>query len=518
MNETTIREYRFGRCRIVTDSREIYQNDELIAVEPKVFDLLVYLVRHRHRAVSKEELQDGIWGSTIVTEASLTRCVMKARRAVNSGDEAIRTVRGFGYQFSADVDEVTDGASASILPLPSRPSLVVLPFSNLGGNQSEDYFSDGITEDLITELSRFHSLFVIGRHSAFSFKNRSATTEDIARELGVAYVVDGSLQRHGERIRINVRLVDAVLDRQVWAERYDRDLGDVLLIQEEVATTVAATVGGRVEATRGRRRIDGDEFASYDCLLRAQALYYDFAKASNAEARRLLERAIEFDPENARALVLLAAVHSMDSWSFWVEDVDEAQRRSLELGRRSVELDDTDSLALALFAEILWDCGQPELAEHYFQRATTLNPNDIAAHALYASKLGSSGRQKEAIRHIAMAERLDPFGLLWIPLIKSSVMFHAGRYDDAVAAVQSMSRPPNEARYYLIAALGHLGRSDEAAGIIEQLHATAEAEMPNYPGPRLDDWRPLLERIVAQENRAALEHLMDGLREAGFNE
>ena len=514
-----VREFRFGECRVVLPSREIWRGDDLAAVEPKVYDLLVHLLRHRDRSISKDELQDTIWPRMIVTEGALTRCVMKARRAIgDDSGEAIKTVRGHGYHFTAAVDEISEIETTGAAPrtLPDKPSLVVLPFTNLSGDSAQEYFSDGITEDIITELSRFRSLFVIARHSAFSYKGRTARTRDIASELGVAYVVDGSMQRAGNRLRINVRLVDARADAQIWAERYDREIEDILLVQEEVAATVAATVGGRVEATRGRQRIDGLKLESYDCLLKAQALYYDFTRQSNERARELLEHAVEIDPENARALAILAAVHSMDSWSFWVEDNARSQRLSLEYGRRSIELDDTDSLAQALFAEILFDCGQSELAEHHFQRALALNPNDIAAHALYASKLAAMGRAEEGVAHIDIAERLDPFGLLWIPLIKGSVMFAAKRYEDAASALASMTRPPNEARYLLIASLGRLGRIEEASRVQKEFLAAAKDEMPDFPGERLEAWLPVFERMLGSPGDQAMTHLVESLELAGW--
>jgi TolB-like protein/Flp pilus assembly protein TadD len=513
--------YTFGSCELSIASRELTRDGNLVAIEPKALAMLCYLIVNRDRAVDKNELQDQIWPGTIVTEGALTRCVMKVRRAIGDDDPksaSIKTVRGHGYRFSLPVVEGQQTPTASAnLDLPDKPSLAVLPFINLSNNPEQEYFSDGITEDVITELSRFRSLFVIGRHSSFSYKGRSVSSRDIARELGVAYLVDGSLQRSGDRIRINVRLVDAEKDAQMWSERFDRNIEDILVVQEEVAATVAATVGGRVEATRGRKRVDRAGLESYDCLLRAQALYYNFAKESNAEARELLQHAVTVDPNNARALAILAAVHSMDSWSFWVNDTEESRRLSLEIGKQSIELDDTDSLAHALFAEILFDCDQPQLSNVHFRRAIELNPNDIAAHALYASKLRSVERIDEALEHIETAERLDPFGLQWIPLIKGSIMYASLRYDDAVAAFYSMAHMPIEARYILIAALGQLGRIDEARHVRQQFFAQAKQEMPAYPGEALADWVPVFDRMLGCPSSSALDHTIDGLRLSGWN-
>lgn len=516
---SAVDEYQFDDCRLVIPRREIWRDGNRVDAEPKVFDLLLFLIRNRDRAVDKNELQDEVWSGTIVTEASVTRCIMKARRAIGDDDSkssAIATVRGFGYRFTHDVVEVTEAPREPTIGVTDKPSLVVLPFENLSSDPEQEYFSDGITEDIITELSRFRSLFVIGRQSAFSFKGRNLPTRQIAAEVGVAYVVDGSLRRSGDRVRITVRLVNAVNDSQLWAERYDRQLEDILLVQEEVAKTVAATIGGRVEATRGRQRIEGAALESYDITLKAQALYYDFSKESNTEARELLERAVKIDPENARALAILAAVHSMDSWSFWSDNNKRSQELSLQFGRRSIELDDTDSLAHALFGEILYDCGEADLAEHHFRKAIDLNPSDIAARALYAAKLRSTGQIDEAIEHITIAKRLDPYSLSWIPLVEGSVMFAAKRYAESANALLSMMSPPNEARYLLIAALGQLGRIDDAKRVRLELFSQAKREMPRFPGERLADWEPLLERMYSPGNAADMEHVLDSLRLSGW--
>jgi TolB-like protein len=508
-------EYLFGDCRISRASREVWHGDQQIAVEPKAFDLLAYLIANRERAVSKDELQDAIWPGIIVTEGALTRCVMKARRAIGDSD-AIATVRAHGYRFVGLIDEPRI-AAAHVKPevIRDKPSIVVLPFVSIGGGDDE-YLADGITDDVITELSRFRSLFVIARPSAFSYKGRNMGAKDVATELGVAYVVDGSVQRSGGRLRINVRLVDANADAQIWAERYDREVEDIFVVQEELAAMIAATVGGRVEVSRGRQRIDRAEFESYEYLLRALSLYYDYKPESNAEARNLLERSLEIKPDNARALAILAAVHSMDSWSYWVADENESRLASLEYGRRSIELDDSDSLAHALFGEILHDCHEPHLADHHFQRAIAINPSDIAARALYAARLSSQGDVETALKHLRVAERLDPFGYGWIPVIKASVMFNAGRYEEAIASVSEMAQPPSESIVVKIAALGQLGRTQEAQKSLSTLFAVAESEMPNFPGRCLSDWHPILWRMRSEPNEGLFDNFLEGLRLAGW--
>jgi adenylate cyclase len=342
------------------------------------------------------------------------------------------------------------------------------------------------------------------------------TGREIAEALGVSYIVDGSIQRSSNRIRINVRLVDTKNDVQVWSERFDREIEDVLVLQGEVAATVAATIGGRVEATRARQRIDSNGVKSYDRLLQALALYYKVSRDACEKAQHLLEEALSIEPDNARANVLLAAVHSMMSWSFWAEDNDEAQRLSVEFGRKSIELDDTDSLAHALFAEILFDDGQNELAEFHFQRALSLNPNDIAARSLYAAKLSAMGRAAEGLEHLRVAEELDPFGHFWISWIKGSVLFAARRYDEAIDVLQAISVPPNEARAILAAALARVGRTDEAKEQVTGFLEQAKQDMPDYPGDGLAEWIPVLARMYDLKDPADFEHLIDSFREAGW--
>ncbi len=517
----SVSEYRFEDCRVLIQVREIYRAGMLVSAEPKVFDLLTYLILHRDRAVDKNELQDEIWPGAIVTEASLTRCVMKARRVIGDKPKAptgIKTIRGHGYRFSLDVEEIgLEPAGRPKLPLPSKPSVAVLPFANLSGDPEQDYFSEGISEDIITELSRIRSIFVIARHSSFIFKKADDNIKNIAEDLGVAYIVDGSVRKSAGKVRVNVRLADAQRDVQIWSERYDRELEDLLLLQDDVTAAIAATIGGRVEATRARKRLDGSGVEAYDLLMQAQALYYVVSRDAAEQARALLERAIEIDPHNARALGLLAAVYSMMSWSFWAADNEAARKRSSELGRRSLELDDSDSLTQALVAEILFDCGSPELAEHHFRRALALNPNDIAARALFASKLAASGRADEGLEHLAVGERLDPFGLSWIPWVKGFVMFSARRFDESASALMSMANPPNEARFLLAASLGRLNRRSEAkAPILEFLHC-ARQEMPNYPGDTLDEWTPYLARMVDYGDIEDFEFLIESLRLAGWD-
>jgi TolB-like protein len=507
--------YRFGDVTLDPDSRELARGGVPAPVEPKVFDLLLYLLEHRSRAVDKDELQDRIWPGVVVTEASLTRCVMKTRRAVGDEDRphrVIRTIHGFGYRFVADLAEAPPAAEPGASALPTKPSIAVLPFRNLSGVPDQDAFCEGIADDVATELSRFRSLFVIASHSSFAMARQGLTARELGEKLGVAYLLDGSIQRSEHRLRLNARLIDAVDEQQIWAQRYEREVEDLFQLQDHLARTIAATIGGRVEATRARARASPEHLAAYDLMLRAQALYYQVTPGSVRAAIGLLDMAIGIDERNARAFALLAACHSIESWSYWSADPAHSLTLALENGRHALELDDGDSLAHALYGEILLDNGQETLAEEHFERAIALNPNDIAARTLYASLLAATGRAEDALEQIAVAERLDPYGLVWIPWVKLTVLFSAGRDAQCVAAAERMDEVPNEARLWIAAAQARLG--DAAAGVetLRTFLRRAAREMPTFPGPGLEAWQPVLERYLGIKHRGDYAELMDLLR------
>ncbi len=513
------RSYHFAGISLDPDARELTRDGAPVRVEPKVFDLLLYLLEQRERAVDKDELQERIWPGVVVTEASLTRCVMKARQAL--GDEQrphaiLRTVHGFGYRFVAALDETSAPGMASDEPLqlPLKPSIAVLPFRNLSEGPGEELICAGICNDIVTELSRFRSLFVISSHSSFNLPTEGLSAREVGSRLGVAYLLDGSIQRVGPRLRLNARLVDAQEDRQIWAQRYDREVEDVFLLQEELAQTIAATIGGRVEATRARSRASAEHLAAYDLVLRAQALYYQVTPESVRAAIGLLDMALGLDPDNARALALLAACHSIESWSYWSTDPGQSMQLAQRYGRRALERDDTDSLAHALYGEILLDDGQEELAESHFRKAIELNPNDIAGRTLYASLLAATGRAADGLEQIAVAERLDPFGLFWIPWVKLTVLFSAGRDADCIATGRRMEPLPNEGRLWLAAALERSGQVDEAVNMLRRFLHHAEREMPTFPGRSFADWKPFLGRYFGIKHRvdyAAMLKLLEPL-------
>ena len=269
--------------------------------------------------------------------------------------------------------------------LSNKPVIVVLPFDNLSGDPGQDYFSAGITEDIITELSRFRSLSVIARSSSISVKEQQIDRLGIASQLSADYVVEGSVRRAGNTVRITAQLIEAASGEHVWANRYDREIEDIFGVQDEVTRMIASTVGGRLEDHRVR---SGDtnvrDWGAYDLILQAQALHYRILKPSNEEAFGILERALERDPDNARAHSLLGAVLLLDYTMNWTRSPTETLNFALAHGRDAVRLDALDSLAHARLGETLIHFGKLKESNRHFVKAIELNPNDSESRALYS--------------------------------------------------------------------------------------------------------------------------------------
>ena len=262
----------FGNCEIDVERRELRRANVPVHVEPQVFDLLIYLVRNRDRVVSKDDLIASIWGGRIVSDSTLTSRINAARTAIGDsggGQKLIRTIARKGLRFVGAVraqstdDELAPAAdeiqerSRAALPLPDRPAIAVLPFVNMSGDREQEYFSDGISEDIITALSKLRWFFVIARNSSFTYKGKAVHMRQVAEELGVGYVVEGSVRKGGDRVRITVQLNDAATGSHIWAERYDRDLADVFAVQDEITEAIVAAIEPQLYAAenfRARRK------------------------------------------------------------------------------------------------------------------------------------------------------------------------------------------------------------------------------------------------------------------------
>jgi TolB-like protein/Tfp pilus assembly protein PilF len=401
-----------------------------------------------------------------------------------------------------------------------KPSVAVLRFTNLSGDPEQDYFSDGITEDIITELSRFRSLLVIARHSSFAFKGQAIEVKEFGRKLGARYVIEGSVRKAGNRVRVTAQLVETTTGNHVWAERYDRDLLDVFAIQDELAHAVAATVGGRVEAVGRERavRLSPSALKAYDLVLRAKALFLKYTRSDNEQARLLAQRAIEIDPTNAQAHAYYAYCCLMIHMAHWSADRDRFRVEAIEFAKRAVTLDDADNSARWVLGLVHTSRGEYEEARFHLEKALENNPNDTEVRGEYALFLYTIGQPEAAIQHFEINSRQNPFYLSWCPWIKGWAYFTARRYGDAIAALKQLPEPINEVRGLLAASYAYAGRSAEAKAMLEEFLRVAEGDMAVFPGRRLKDWEEFWRDASWYQHQEDHDHLMDGLRKAGLPE
>jgi len=350
-----------------------------------------------------------------------------------------------------------------------KPTIAVLPFANMSGDPEQEFFADGITEDIITELSRFRDLFVISRTSAFAFKGKATNIQKVAEELGVQFVVEGSVRKAGNRVRITVQLIDAETDRHIWAERYDRDFEDIFAIQDEVAQAIVSTLPGRVEAIASERlqRKTPGNMAAYECVLVGKRLHHRSHQESNAEALRLLERAIELDPKYAHAHAWKACTLGQ-SWIYdWCEDRDATEALIAEEAQIALSLDENDSDVHRILAALNVVYDDFEKAVHHQKRALSLNPNDDLVVVQQGELLTWLGQAEEGIEWIKKAMRLNPYHpeRFWSHLGRA--YYVAKRYEEAIEAFKRISAPDHAHHSFLAAAQAQLGNEDAA-----RAHAT----------------------------------------------
>jgi adenylate cyclase len=435
------------------------------------------------------------------------------------GDQTVknitRPVRAYHVRFDGP-----GRAGDSPLPLPDKPSIAVLPFTNMSGDAEQEYFSDGITEDIITELSRFRSLFVTARNSSFQYKGRSPKVQDVGRQLGVAYIVEGSVRKAANRVRVTAQLVEAATGNHLWAERYDRELDDIFAVQDDVVATIVSTVGGRVDVA-GKvhaARMSDASLRAYDLYLRAAAAQDRNTKASYQQAEQYLERAIELDPGLARAYHHLSLVRFFNWMAHWVEDRETAFANAFSAARKAVALDDTDSGSHAHLGMLHLYRREFDAAERHCRKAISLNPNDFRSLGIYGLYLTAIGQPGKAVEQFDQATRLNPLEPDWFNWLRGIAYFTAGRYEEAISDLKSIETPVNEVRGWLAASYAHAGRADSARASLEEFLRTAKDDMAVFPGRELVAWETYWHAAIEYRDQMDFDRLFDGLRKAGMSE
>jgi len=357
-----------------------------------------------------------------------------------------------------------DEASVLVPAGADKPSIAVLPFVNMSADPEQEFFADGLTEDILTQLSRFKDLFVISRNSTFTYKGRAVKAQEVARDLGVGYVVEGSVRKAGERVRVTVQLIDGTHDRHVWAERYDRSLEDIFAIQDEITAAIGATLPGRVEADSHdrARHTPTDNMAAYECVLAGKVLHHNSKRKDNVAALQLLERAIELDPGYAHARAWRACVLGQ-AWSYgWDEDPEASFQEIADELARALALDENDADIHRILAAVHITRDNHDQALLHQKKALHLNPNYDLVVVQHGELMTWLGRPDEGVEWISKAMQLNPFHppRFWSHLGRA--YFVGRRYAEAIEAIKQIGAPDQRHHAFLAACYAYLDEDAEA--------------------------------------------------------
>jgi TolB-like protein len=473
--------FLFENYALDTDRRELRRGADAVPVEPQVFDLLAYLIKNRDRVASKDDLVTAIWGGRIVSESALTTRINAARCAIgDSGAEQrlIKTLARKGLRFVGTVREEFKPETPE-LPLPNKPSIAVLPFSNMSGNPEEEYFADGMAEEIITALSHCPWLFVIARNSSFTYKGKAVDVRQVGRELGVRYVLEGSVRRAGNRLRFTGQLIDCSSGVHIWADRFEGTTTDVFDLQDLFTASVVAAIEPKMQLAEIERlkHKPSTNLDAYELLLRAQQLADEFTGESLAAALGHIEQALAIDPTYAAAMALAAYCRAQLVHQGWTQDLDAEAKEGLRLVSRAIEFgkDDGNVFWMAAYAVLHLQMDVPR-ARGLACRSLQLNPNSAVALAIAGRIELHSGNAGKALELLFRAERLNPREPReWlITMGIAAAYLQAGRFDEAISACRrALDQNPRNTMVLrmLAASLVKQGRQSEAAHVAQQVLA-----------------------------------------------
>jgi len=399
-----------------------------------------------------------------------------------------------------------------------KPSIAVLPFNNMSGDEEQEYFSDGLTEDIITELSRFHDLFVIARHSSFVFKNQALDITDIGNSLGVQYLVEGSVRKSSRRVRITAQLIEVATGNHVWADRYDRELEDIFEVQDDVVRTITATLVGRVGLThrdRAQNKLPNNMDA-YDWFVQGRALYNTTTPDDNIRACSMFEKATTLDPKFATAYALLAQTYLRDWVTFWEYLPETSYQRAWEYARISVELDDTDSVSHSSLGFVNLFNGNHDQAFYHLNRALELNPGDIDALIFISRCEMLSGNPERAIERVNEANRYNPFGKYNWSLVPA--YYAMQRYDEAISAMSAIQNPATLMIIWMAAVYAQAGDIEKASELAARFVAVVEQKLGALGVETPPSWLGFVDERWPFKHSGDREHFLEGLRKAGIKE
>jgi len=494
----------------------VWDADQPVQISNKAFQVLRLLVANPNRLLTKDQILSEVWRNVHVSEGLIKEYVHDLRQALGDDPKQprfIETVHGRGYRFLGGIGQVDQPKGGEAVGrLPTHPlSLAVLAFTNLSDDPEQEYFADGISEDIIIGLSKNRHLSVISRNSTFAFKGKPVPVRDIGQELGAQFVLEGSVRKAGQRIRVAAKLIDSVSDRHLWAEIYDRDSDDIFAVQDEVVSSIVHALGaidGAIEKS-ARRRITGTSDTNptaYDCYLRAQGHLYRHGDSGYDEAETFYKKAIELDPGFARAYSGLALLHFQRFKKYFTVSFEGMVRETHDLALHALRLDPDDYLAHWVLGLLYSYFGKHAQSLAEFDRALHINPNDANLLADFADYLVYCGRAEEALEHCQRAIRLNPNCPDFYRWNLGFTYFHLGRYEDALVSLEQMTSP-DQARRLLAASYAHLGRLNEARSVAEEF-------MKVNPGFSIREWA----RTEPYTDPNERQRYVSGLRKAGLPE
>ena len=506
------------KYRLELRDERLLCGDQPIPLSNKAFELLRLFVSNPNRLLTKDEILYGVWREICVSEGLVKEYVHDLRLALSDdpkNPQFIETVRGRGYRFLGGVESVDRSATIETYAHPERPTIAVLAFTNMSSDSGEEYFADGLSEEIIIQLSRFRSLVVIARNSSFIYKGRSVNAQEVGRDLGVRYLVGGSVRRSDNMVRVTAQLIETETGRHLWADCFDRELQDIFSLQDEITHTIAALIEpelGNVERDRSRMKAPEylDAWDLYQCGL--WHLYQE-TRLGNKEAQRYFERSIEVSPGFAPAHTAFAYALCFDVINGYRKLSKDVVERAYSTAKKALFLDEKDAMVHVVLGRIqLLRCKHGEaIAE--LETALKLNTNLADAHHGLGFALTMSGRPEQALSHFEKAICLSPYDPRASSFheMRAWALLVMGRITEAAESARIAVRKPNAdiwAYSTLGAALGHLRYLDEATSALEELRK----RKPDF------SLRFVRRFVFYNKNPAYLEIYLDGLRKAGLPE
>lgn len=483
----------FLNCKLDTARNELRRDGDLIELEPQVFDLIVFMATNAGRVLSKDDLIDGVWSGRIVSDSAISSRINAARNALgdNGKDQAIiKTVSRKGFIFVPELDAPTQPKaqgnhaqpsavnSSTEAPHGGKPSIVVLPFENLSNDPSQTFFSDGIADDIITDLSRYNELFVIARHSAFAYHDRKDHALDFANKLGVKYLLQGAVRRSENRIRVSAQLVDLDTQTTLWAEKYNRNVEDILDVQEEISTVIVNTLVGQVELRHAKAAELRSETAisAYDHCLRAQHHIWNFSREQAALARKEAQAAIALEPNLARAHAILGWAYHTEGSNGWHEKGEARFDMATECAKQAIAADPNEPWGHCVLGFCLW--WHPKnrnfsVAIEVLKVALRLNPSNAHFRMILGATYAYMGEGEAALDEINTAISHNPFYPSLYLVHRARAFFVSERYKEAMADIDraAIDMPDHSNVIALKAACcEQLGLHDDAQEAVKTLN------------------------------------------------